>query len=310
MKILIITDYSAFETRMDLNHKHIIDRLKADSRFTVADCHSVDLKVYSQYDVIINDIWPNINWGRTHKDQRVGRLYEDYYQIENPESAQYDFAIFHYKTPVTMYSSLFPMERKYYLNHHFDLNIWKNYQLPKQYDIIIYGSLCRELYPFRVRLAELILQQKSKYRVLHISHPGYNFQAPPVRLRQLSRLINSAWMSLSVPTDPQKGYDDLLKKYGETSLSYSLVLGSIPNEAQDIYLNNYCHLGVEMSDDQILQTIDQELVNKSKIVEKTESVYKKFRENFDLEKYPDKLFEIAKSAFSGGNPHNPWGKPP
>jgi hypothetical protein len=89
--------------------------------------------------------------------------------------------------------------------------------------------------------------------------------------------------------------DDFLKKFGESSLSYSLILGYIPEEAERYYGTNYCRCTPDMTDEEILLAIDQELSDKKKILEKIESVYNVFRENFIIHDYSDKLYRICES---------------
>ena len=43
-----------------------------------------------------------------------------------------------------------------------------------------------------------------------------------------------------------KLYDGFLQKFGETSLSYSLVLGYIPEEASQYYDDKFCNITPNM----------------------------------------------------------------
>ena len=89
-------------------------------------------------------------------------------------------------------------------------------------------------------------------------------------------------------------YDDFLKKFGEGSLSYSLILGYVPEEAEIYYDGeNYCRCTPEMTDAELLDTIDQELSDKKRILEKIDKVYRVFREHFDVNDYSEKLYAIC-----------------
>lgn len=315
-KVIIISPKSAYVNRMDLNHRDLMYIISTDSRFTIIEESEIENYDFSKYDILINDTWPNIKRKKMNmlnnihsKKIIIGKFFQDYYQIQNKNdkvtSDEYDFIIFRYKTPITMGTDFFHLKDsyKYYLQHHFDTTIYKNYGLEKKYDIIIYGCMYEPLYPFRVRLKNLLLKNQEKYRIKYIKHPDYEIKNSReiIRRESLSCLINESWMSLSVPMNHEKNQDDFLQKFGETSLSYSLVLGYIPEEAKDYYSENYCRVTPDMSDSEIISTIDLELSNKEKMKEKIEIVYQNFINNLDFKKYPNKLYDICRSIYNNSN---------
>jgi hypothetical protein len=229
----------------------------------------------------------------------VGKFFEDYRQLQERNQRitgkEYDFLIMRYKTPITLGTSVFDVPAKYFLPHHFDLDVYKNYGLEKTFDVLIYGSMYEPLYPFRVRMRNLLLSNRDRYKIKYIEHCGYTNTETCIRRVELSMLINQSWMSLSVPMDHTQQRDDFLKKFGESSLSYSLILGYIPEEAELYYGTNYCRCTPDMTDEEILLAIDQELSDKKKILKKIESVYNVFRENFNIHDYSDKLYRICET---------------
>jgi hypothetical protein len=258
----------------------------------------------SFFDVVINDIWPNNTVYDIKKPTIVGKFFQDYYSMDERGIVfgdEYDFIINRYKTPVTLSRKIFDKDTsfKFYIPHHFNTEIYKNYGMSKIYDILIYGNMYEPLYPFRVRIKNLLLKNSHRYKIKFIQHPGYNntsAEVEDVRRESLSRIINQSWLSLTVPTNNANGWDDFLQKFGEVSLSYSLILGYPPDEARSHYNDNYCNITPDMTDEEILQVIDSELSNKPLIIEKTERVYNTFLENYDVNHYSSKFYEICKQA--------------
>jgi hypothetical protein len=298
LKILVITKSDEFKNRMDLNHRDLIDQLSKDTRFTVMDSSSVNKDIMEDYDIIFNDVWPDVKC-----EKKINcKFFEDYYHLnlQNTKVSGYDFLLLRYKTPKTISNEIFdiPLENKHFIPHHFDLNVWKNWKLPKIYDIIIYGFMRESLYPFRARLKSILL--KSNFKIKFIDHPGYD-NVNCIRREELSKLINQSWLCLSVPMNNTKDWDDFLKKFGEGSLSYSMVLGSIPKEAESYYKDNFCKILPEMSDDEIISEITKTLTNKDKMIEQIDEVYNTFKKEFNIDSYSEKIYNFCSHSYESLN---------
>jgi hypothetical protein len=301
MKILIVSPSDAYTNRMDLNHKDIMDNVRKNDKFSVVEVNDVWSGVANvdAHDLVISDDWPDLHKGYFKKNKiLVGKFFEDYYPLEQAGREigedQYDFVLLRYNTPVTSSRRIFNVSRKYFLPHHFDLDVYQNWGLEKTFDVIIYGCMYEPLYPFRVRMRNLLMNNTHKYNIKYIEHSGYNNTTDCIRREELSKLINQSWMTLSVPMNHVRQYDDFLKKFGEGSLSYSLILGYVPEEAEMYYEGeNYCRCTPEMTDAEILDTIDQELSDKKRMLEKIDKAYRVFREHFNVNDYSDKLYAIC-----------------
>src|SRR5436305_13106294 len=78
-----------------------------------------------------------------------------------------------------------------------DTTRFRDYGLPKVYDVLLYGVLEPDIYPFRTRLFKL-LPTISGLRVRQIEHPGYystgeSTANEAVTGVQLAQILNQSW---------------------------------------------------------------------------------------------------------------------
>jgi hypothetical protein len=142
--------------------------------------------------------------------------------------------------------------------------LFRDYGLPKEYDVILYGAVNPEVYPFRARLARLLAQQQG-LRFRHIPHPGYYPEgaaaAAVIAGADLSREINRAWVGIAT----RSVYDCLLMKYFEIAASGALVAGDLPEWGRPIFGQNFLELGPTQTDADILAALHALLANKDRL---------------------------------------------
>jgi hypothetical protein len=185
-------------------------------------------------------------------------------------------------------------------------NIFKNYNLDKKYDILIYGTRKylnnienhyadkdykqkwekynnkllhnkHNFYPLREKI-ELLLQHQDKYR-LHIVTSACIFDAH-VANEDLSRLINQSWLTMTTSSRA----DIPMAKYFEIGASYSGILGNIPSDYNDLFKNNIVEVTEWMSDEEILSTIDKALEDKQKLQQMVLKLGNKIHNEYNLDK--------------------------
>jgi glycosyltransferase involved in cell wall biosynthesis len=145
-----------------------------------------------------------------------------------------------------------------------DTEIFRDYGLEKDTDIILYGALNPEFYPFRARLAAILNRQR-EFRFRHIPHPGYY---PPagaedtvISGERLSRRINGCWIGIATSSI----YRCLLEKYLEISASCALVAGDMPDSARGAFGDDYVDLQPVDSDDTIIAKLRWALADKDRL---------------------------------------------
>ena len=220
------------------------------------------------------------------------------------------------------YENYFPDKRIFDLKGRFvNTTRFKNYDLAKKYDILIYGSrgggACGKneieshladieyknkyesfhekllenkhfFYPLRVKIEELLVKNSHKYN-LKILNNACIFNAS-VANEELSKLINESYLTLSCCTRA----DIAMAKYFEIPASYSAILGNIPSDYQELFEGNIVEVTEWMSDEEILNTIDKALENKEKLWEMTKRLGDRVHCEYNLDegtKNMDEIFE-------------------
>jgi len=162
--------------------------------------------------------------------------------------------------------------------------------LPKKYDILLYGmcfgpklskdqhNTCTDdyfnsrgifpypdeydFYPLRKRLFNLLLTQ-TRFTVCHIPQTPQGGNNCPIRTSELSKLINQSYLTVATPSIIGKA----MTKYWEILASGSIVLGEVPVDYQDELSNWVVKVDIDMSDDQILDIIANQLKDKDRLKE-------------------------------------------
>lgn len=161
--------------------------------------------------------------------------------------------------------------------HFIDDQIFKDYQLEKKYDVLLYGYL-DTCYPFRTRMAKL-LSNCTDLQIKIIEHPGYKSLEGKKTIigKDLAKEINQSWLTFC----SRSSYDLMLKKYLETAMSGSMVLGNIPTDYQGLLTDKIIKIDENMSDDQIISVIKEALSNKNQLQEKIKALNNLFHSKFN-----------------------------
>jgi hypothetical protein len=160
-----------------------------------------------------------------------------------------------------------------------DHGIFYDRHLQKQWDILLYGHLDPDAYPFRNRLNKILTKNRLQWKTKVLEYNG-------AQKGELSSLLSSAeprrkksgknykatkknvlaylyQASLTVVT--RSRYDYLLYKYFEISFSNSCLVGNIPTQGKALFQDNYIHLDESMDDETIENTIAEALQNKKRL---------------------------------------------
>jgi hypothetical protein len=189
------------------------------------------------------------------------------------------------------YKKIFPTKYIGSLYQHYvNIDKFKNRDIPKEYDIIIYGTINFEnetmrngldskyfekwkkrtgntnvpikfdFYPLRKRVADLILNSK-KYKVNFIPTPSNQCWSCPIKGYSLSQEINKSYIGLATSSRSDK----CMQKYLEISASDAIILGNIPTDFYELFVNNIIEISEDMSDKDILEKIDTCLSDKKSL---------------------------------------------
>lgn len=205
------------------------------------------------------------------------------------------------------YKTYFPKKIQTYFKGRFvNSNIYKNYDNNKDIDILIYGSRNAPVklhnnimeqeyktkyeshyeiplsdkpnfYPLRAKVETIITRNMDKYKV-HIL-PQATIYDQVYANAELSKLINRAHLTLACTSR----MDVPFAKYFEIAASYSCILGNIPTDYTELFTNNIVEISEWMTDDEILNIIDNALENKKELYEKTKRLGDRVHAEYNLD---------------------------
>lgn len=182
--------------------------------------------------------------------------------------------------------------------HFIDTNIFKNYNQRKDYDFILYGCINENVYPFRSRLFNLIRKHK-RFRTLYIPFPGYFVRNKKniTTGTKLAKMINRAYIGISTTSL----HDYFLKKYLEIPACFTMVAGNIPSRYRKIFKNKMIELKPNMSDSEIIAILEEELRDKTKLMEKINILHNIVINSYSFENGLETFDKIVKAI----NDHQP-----
>jgi hypothetical protein len=178
------------------------------------------------------------------------------------------------------------LRRVFVIPHHIDTVLYRRLDVPKIYDVVLYGEINQPFYPFRRRLAGLL--RTSALRALVVDYPGRNAFDRNRCGESLVRLINQSWMGIATPTT--SGY--LLAKYFEISACGAMVAGSIPAQGLPLWGDCSLLLDESMSDGEILGRINGALEDKEEIRRKAAIAHDRVHRGYSLDRYVSRLREV------------------
>lgn len=311
MKVLFITDKSEYENRMMPNHKVIMSYV--GEKYDVVD--KTEVVDYAKYDIIVNDGWTSFSDKIINeKGNRVliGKFYEDLWQIydagERNIASEYDFVINRYYDLKTVNGLFCKDVKKFYIPHHFDFDEFQDWGLEKKFDMFVYGFPWRKLYPWRWKMFRYIKREVSNhFNIDFLPHPGYgdNVAQQSVRSSELSKRINQGWLGFCTseshgPYNKRNNpFDFWYMKYHETSLSGTVVIGTMPDEAKPVYQNDYIHVDNTMPNHKIIDIMGEALSDKTELIKKAQRVKQRYLEaKLDVKYYTLKLNKFFEELLS------------
>lgn len=170
--------------------------------------------------------------------------------------------------------------------------IFRDYGLPKKYDILIYGETKKDAYPFRYRLKWLLAKYSHIFNVYIVPNVERKFDSKNNYDRfycddKLSRLINQSWITIAT----NSRYSYLVKKYFEISSSKSVIAGDMNMQGKNIWKNNFIELNNNMSDGEIIIKLHNALKNKKQLEQMADNMYDKIRSKHSYESNANKIYK-------------------
>lgn len=188
----------------------------------------------------------------------------------------------------------------YYIGHCAEAAIYKDwgFRNNKQYDLMLVGCLLESHYPLRNRFKRLLpIMEKKGYRVHIHPHPGYDLHDAYTSKYQIefAQILNRTRIALTDTGIPRSRYG----KYVEIPACATLLAGDLPGDMEykdhkpDKFKNFVINISMDMTDDMIINKLEQYLDNENKIQYETciENGLE-FAENYRQENYCDNMYQI------------------
>ena len=250
-------------------------------------------------------------------------LIEDTYYITTTSNCPYVnkcngiFFWYRHKLLQKSYKDFFPNKVITNINSRYiNTNIYKNYNLEKKYDILLYG--CRNFkYNYKTQNLEIVQNYIKKYEIANnnndtlfdfyilrtklenilMKYPNkYRLKICPIQgdyifNEELSMLINQSYMTIVCSTI----YDVMVFKHLEIPASKSVILGSYPTDYKDLFEGNIVEVNEFMSEEEIITIIDNALSNKDKLNEMSNRLYAKIHNEHNLQKAQEDFNNLISS---------------
>ena len=276
MKILYLINKDYYDFRMDRNRWHSIDAIAKITDLIYSGVNwpnydnssSVAQNIESLYgkgnrpDLIIAYKpleMPGISDIDIPKCIRYNEMYREQNVYADIINGKMDIVICHHKNDLMKYSSHYPGVQFYNVSHCAEATIYKDYGLPKRWDVMFCGAVTSSAYPFRLRLLNLTKRRlNGKVRTLILSHPSVGIKRRlhwtkiqgPI-LDRWAKIVNQSKICLTCSSR----WKYRLSKYAEIPMCRSLLAGDFPDEDPDFWPQFMLELNPEDSDDELEEKI-------------------------------------------------------
>ncbi len=307
--VVIIANFNALKNRPDKLDYFFFKYLQENSSLKITLCENnlQDIKntILKDDILIVFTCYPNLE---LYNNKKIYYIYDflctcKYNCVsENPTCGfqnqfnyiykqNFDAVWYKYYNPITQ--RLTQKYDNYRLFPHmiFDRHVHKDYNLEKKYDILFYGSTFKESYPFRNRLYYLLKKNTDKFNILFLP---YTKRKPEKMIigEVLYRLISQSWLTCACCAIS----NCLVAKYFEIGLCGSVVLGDYPDVEQETTLKkNMILLDRHLSDEDIINKIQEALSNKEQLKEYSENTKEYISSNYMYENGLQKFEELIQS---------------
>jgi hypothetical protein len=201
---------------------------------------------------------------------------------------RFDLGLLIVKHHIPYYAERCPATKFLWTPHAVNPEVFRDYGLPKDYDVLLYGNVIAHTYPFRARLAMLLNRSDLRFRWL--AHPGYyppnGLQVPGIVAgADLAREINKAWIAISTSSI----YRCVMMKYYEIAASGALIAGDMPDEGREIFGKDFLELRPEQTDEELLGAIHQALGDKKKLRARAKAAQKRIVRDYSTDAFAKRL---------------------
>lgn len=222
---------------------------------------------------------------------RYNEMYDVEWTLKEIKESGSQLVICHHLNDYEQYKKMNISGVKFvYIGHCAEKTIFKDYNMKKEYDILIAGCVSPH-YPLRNLFLQLLPYLKQKYTCHQHPHPGYDLtDAHTDRyLKEMAIAINKARITLTDTGIPRSRYG----KYIEIPMcGTSAICGDLPDDKADDY-GFVIEVNTSMTPQKIVDKISFYLDNENKRLEKVQKGLE-FATNYTQEHYAERLLNEIK----------------
>ena len=219
---------------------------------------------------------------------RYNEMYNVNWTLKEIEESGSQLVICHHLNDCKQYQKMnIPNIKFVYVGHCAEKTIFKDYNIPKEYDILIAGCISSH-YPLRNKFLRLLPQLKKKYKCHQHPHPGYDLNDAHTDryLKEMAIAINKARITLTDTGLPRSRYG----KYIEIPMcGTSAICGDLPDDKADDY-SYVIEVTNSMTEKEIFNKISYYLDNEDERLEKVQKGIE-FANNYTQEHYAERLLK-------------------
>jgi len=320
LKVLYLCNKKYYETKMSRVRFHSISALKkvTDLRWSGPSWDNYDdtKTVQENIDIIYVNEPPDVVIAykplemkkydkiKSLRCIRYNEMWDKSWTIEEITKSKANLIICHHSNEAEEYRQIFRNFNLHPLKfapipHCAEATIFKDYQHPKQYDIILIGALRADIYPLRKRLHDILRKMSSstsyKYNVAVISHPGYEVTTAYSNkaAKEYAEMINSAKIVVSCGSI----YNYRLGKYVEVPMCNTALAADMPLEQQEEFSKFLIQIDMSMSDEEIINKLVFYLENEDER-NMLCAEGKKYADTYTQEKYAQDFISIVEEALA------------
>lgn len=222
---------------------------------------------------------------------RYNEMYDINWTLNEIKESGSQLVICHHLNDCEQYQKMnIPNVKFVYIGHCAEKTIFKDYNTPKEYDVLVAGCISHH-YPLRNKFLQLLPNLKEKYKCHQHPHPGYDLQDAYTDryLKEMAIAINKARITLTDTGLPRSRYG----KYIEIPMcGTSAICGDLPDDKADDY-SYVIEVTNSMTAQEIFDKISYYLDNEDKRLEKVQKGIE-FSNNYTQEHYAERLLKEIK----------------
>lgn len=237
-------------------------------------------------------------------------LHETYNRVKTLraiEDTGANLVIFTYNTDITQYAEAMEAQgrRLVWIPHGADGDLYRDYGLEKDVDVLVVGNLARDFYPFRARLARLAHREirKRGYKVVTLPHPGFTLPARPGTAvgEAYARWLNRAKLVMTCTGKHHYAFCKLV----EIPLCRSLPVSDLPTDRQGFFRQTTLNVEMWHTDREILGKIEDVLDDDGLRERLTAVAHDKVRQRLTLAHWSERFIYWARVHVWGESPELP-----